>query len=250
MTLLGSRRRLGVALLALAPVLYGEASSAFPPYRSTDADTAEAGTLELRLGLLRVEREDGDGAYASPLLRANLGLSEDVEIISEFEYRADERRFEDGAIGFKWVPLRSSWSVGVETLALRPVSSRHDGSGVESQLLVSYDADPFQLHLNAGGFYDARPRNNERGWRASILAEFDGGRFRPGLELFAKEVRGEHTIVQAGPGFILDLGPFDVRSAVHVGLTSEAPDLVASLWISWSWPLWQEDSDQSLPKKK
>ena len=237
---LGSRLRLrlGLALCALASPLFGEASSAFPPYRSTDADTAEIGTLELRLGLLRVEREDGDGAYASPLLRANLGLSEDVEIISEFEYRADERRVGDGAVGFKWVPLRSTWSVGVETLALLPVSSRHDGAGVESQLLVTYDADPFQLHLNAGGFYDARPSDNERGWRASVLAELDWGRFRPGIELFAKEVHGEHTIVQAGPGILVDVGPFDVRSAVHLGLTSEAPDFVASLWVSWKWPLW------------
>ena len=35
---------------------------AFPPYRSTDADTAEPGELEVRLGLLRVEREDDDNA--------------------------------------------------------------------------------------------------------------------------------------------------------------------------------------------
>ena len=78
---------------------------AFPPYRSTDADTAEPGKLEVRLGLLRVEREDDDNAYSSPLLRTNLGLPKKLELITEFEFRADEGRFGDGAAGLKWAPV-------------------------------------------------------------------------------------------------------------------------------------------------
>ncbi len=134
---------------------------AFPPYRSTDADTAEPGKLEVRLGLLRVEREDDDNAYSSPLLRTNLGLPKNLELITEFEFRADEDRFGDGAAGLKWVPVRGSWSLGLETLALLPVSSEHSGSGVESQLLATFRRKDFRIHINAGGFYDARPSEIE-----------------------------------------------------------------------------------------
>ncbi len=70
---------------ALAACALGGLSTdavAFPPYRSTDADTAEPGQLEVRLGLLGVEREDDDNAYSSPLLRANLGLPRHLELIT------------------------------------------------------------------------------------------------------------------------------------------------------------------------
>ena len=39
--------------------------------------------------------------------------------------------------------------------------------------------DSHQLHLNLGGFYDARPDPIEKGWRGSLLAETTLGRFRP-----------------------------------------------------------------------
>jgi hypothetical protein len=211
---------------------------AFPPYRSTDADTAEPGQLEVRLGLLLVEREDDDNAYSSPLLRMNVGLPKNLELITEFEFRADEGRFGDGAAGLKWVPLRRSWSFGVETLALLPVSPEHTGSGVESQLLATFRREDLRIHLNAGGFYDGRPRETEHGWRASTLGELQVGRFRPGLELFAKQVGSESVEVQLGTGVIAQLGPVDIRAGLHAGLTSRAPDFVANLWVTWSWTLW------------
>jgi len=34
------------------------------------------------LGLLRVERENDDNAYSSPLLRTNLRLPEDLELLT------------------------------------------------------------------------------------------------------------------------------------------------------------------------
>ena len=236
--LLGGRTGLGSVIVALLQ-LCASAAGAFPPYRSTDAETAEAGELELRLGLGKVEREDGDNAYASPLLRTNLGLIRNLEFISEFEYDADEGRLGDGAAGFKGVHFLSpSFRVGVETLALLPVSSSLSGVGVESQLLATLRRDDLLLHLNAGGFYDPRHRKTERGWRASVLTELRRGRWRPGLELFGKQVHGEPTQLQAGPGVIVDVGPFDVRTAVHFGLTSAAPDFRATLWISWKWRVW------------
>ncbi len=229
---------LATALLACAACCIASSAWAFPPYRSTDADTADPGALEVRLGLVRIARKDQDNTYESPLLRINLGLPRSFELISEFAYLPEEERVADAAVGFKWVPLRRSFSVGVETLALLPVSSDDDGAGVESQLLATFGEDALLLHLNAGGFYDARPADAEHGWRASALAEYQWGRFRPGLELFAKQVRSEPVRVEAGPGIIVQVGPIDLRTALHVGLTHEAPDLIGSFWVSWKWPIW------------
>jgi hypothetical protein len=128
--------------------------------------------------------------------------------------------------------------VGVETLALLPVSSRHSGVGVESQLLATWRGEGVQVHANAGGFYDPRLRDVERGWRASLLAEVERGRARFGAELFAKQIHGEGVRVEAGPGVIWGIGPIDVRAGLHVGLSSEAPDLRASLWLSWEGRAW------------
>lgn len=192
----------------------------------------------MRLGFVRVEREDQENAYASPLLRMNLGLPRNLELISELEYRPEEERIGDAAVGFKWVPLTNSFNVGVETLALLPISSSAGGAGVESQLLATLRQNAFRVHLNAGGFYDSRPTEVEHGWRASILAEGQKGRFRVGMEIFAKQEHSEPIRVQAGPGIIIDLGPFDIRTGLHIGLTREAPDLTGSLWVTWKWPVW------------
>ena len=226
-----------LAALATAVVLPTSIAWSFPPYRSTDAETAEPGTVELRVGLARVEREDHDSSYASPLLRVNLGLVEDLELVSELEYLPEEEQLGDGALGVKAVAPLGPLRVGIETLALLPVSSELSGVGVESQLLATWGRAPLALHVNAGGFYDPRPDEIERGWRASLLAELERGRARAGLEAFAKQVHGESVAVQAGPGVILDVGPVDVRTALHVGLTREAPDLMGSLWITWKWRL-------------
>jgi hypothetical protein len=233
------RLSLGSAVV-LALGLCTSTAGAFPPYRSTDAATADAGNLEVRFGLGKVEHEESDNSYSTPLLRANLGLLRNLELISEFGYRPEEDRLSDGAVaGFKWVPFfRQPFSLGVETLALLPVSSGLSGVGVASQLLATFRRDDLLLHLNAGGFYDPRPRETERGWRASALAELQRGRWRPGLELFATQVDGRPAQIAIGPGVIVDLGPVDVRAGVHFGLTSAAPDVRATLWVTWKVKLW------------
>ena len=226
------------ALLAAATFCWAEPALSFPPYRTTDADVAEEGVAEFRLGLVKVEREHGENEYFSPLARANLGLGHDLEFITELEYSQDEDRVSDAAVGFKWARLETSLGIGVETLALLPVTAGQDGLGVEGQLLATYRTGPFSVHLNAGGFYDGRSAPSERGGRASLLGEVRWGPLRPGLELFAKKVSGEPTVVQLGPGVIIDAGRFDVRAAVHAGLTREAPDLTLSLWVTWNLAVW------------
>jgi len=210
----------------------------FPPYRSTDAETADPWTLEGRLGLFRIERERRENAYTSPLLRFNLGLPGNREFVSEFEYRPDEGKVADAAVGFKWIPLMRSLSVGIETLVLLPVSSpQNKGAGVESLLLTTLRVGAVRVHVNAGGFYDARPAESESGWKSGGIVEVRRGRFRPGVEVFAKQVGGQPIEVQGGPGLILDLGPFDLRIGLHVGLTAEAVNLTPNFWITSKFPL-------------
>ncbi|MFQ6005344.1 MAG: hypothetical protein ACE5OQ_07550 [Woeseia sp.] len=219
-------------LLMLAMPAY-----AFPPYRSTDADAADPYTLEARLGLVKANREGGETEVAAPLLRANFGLPNKVELISEFEYLPEKGEFGDGAAGFKWVPLfGSTWSYGIETLALLPVRPGDDGPGVECQVLATFRSPRVRVHANAGGFHDARVFPAQDGWRGSLLAEFPREGYRPGIELFAKKVEENSTDARAGVGIIYNIGSFDLRTALHVGLTDKAPDISFSLWISTTLP--------------
>jgi hypothetical protein len=231
----GPLAKLGLAA-SLAFCLTSARAAAFPPYRSTDAETADPYVLEGRLGLVRYERDAGEDNFTSPLLRVNFGLPKRVELTTEFEYLPVEGEVGDAAAGLKWVPYFERLSLGIEALALLPVSNA-GGAGVESQLLATHRWDLLQLHLNLGGFYDARPAPVEKGWRGSVLAETKLGRFRPGAELFAKHVASEAVAVQAGLGVIVSVGPIDLRTAAHFGVTDAAPDFRSSLWIAGKLPL-------------
>lgn len=220
-------------LVALCP----GTALAFPPYHSTDAETADPWTLEARLGLIQLERNAGKNEYASPLLRVNFGLPHGLELVSEFEYLPVAGRVGDAALGFKWVPFMESLSLGIELLALLPISTA-GGTGVEASLLATHRAgERLRTHLNLSSFYDARPSPSERGWKAGLLSELRLGRFRPGIEVFAKQVRGEPVQILAGPGLIVKFGPVDVRSGIHFGLTPQATDVAASLWVASALPL-------------
>jgi hypothetical protein len=229
-----ARRSLAALLLALtAPC----AARAFPPYRSTDAGTAEPWTLEGRLGLIRIRRDAGENEYTSPLLRANLGFPHHVELVTELEYLPAEGRLGDAVIGSKWIPLVDVASLGVEVLALLPVSG-DGGAGIESSLLATIrGGELVRVHVNVAGFYDARPPSAEWGWKGGAIGELRLGVFRPGIEIFAKRIVEEPAQLLAGPGLIVELGPVDVRSGVHVGLTDEAADLTTSLWVTGALPL-------------
>jgi hypothetical protein len=196
--------------------------------------------VELRLGLVQVGREGGATEYASPLLRANFGLPNKVELVSEFEYRPDEDELGEGAVGIKWAPLQGDVSFGIETLGLLPVRSQDGGMGAESQLLATWNQrrHGFRLHLNAGGFYDPRRSGRAHGWRASMLAEMMGNdSFRPGFEVFARQRDGDEADIRFGVGIIKYLWQFEIRSAIHAGLTDKAPDVVFNLWLSTRIPL-------------
>ena len=69
--------------------------------------------------------KDRDSHYTSPLLRVNLGIGHDLELLSELEYQPEDGRLGDGALGFKWASAGKPLSLGVEMLGLLPVSSEH-----------------------------------------------------------------------------------------------------------------------------
>ncbi len=225
-----------IAELSEVPVTHG-----FSPYRSTDAETADPGHLEARLGLFRLDHEGKDNTYLSPLLRLNLGLLRNFELNSDFGYLSDEGQVDEAEIGFKWIPfeLQRSLSIGIETVALLPVSSDEDnGTGVDGVLLATWRLHALDLHFNAGGFYDARPVVSESGWKSGFLIDGRFGRVRPGLEIFAAQKSSRPVALELGPGLIVDLGPFDIRVGLHFGLTSEATDFAPSLWGSREFPIW------------
>lgn len=235
MTLL---RKLALSIVAAGlATSFAAPSHAFPPYRSTDAGTADPYDLEVRLGLGQLQRKAGDTEVSSPQLRVNFGLPGDIEINSEFDYSPRADAFDDGALGIKWIPVGGPVRVGMETLLLLPVNQGMSGFGVESQVLTTLTHGSSVIHVNAGGFHDPRSTETESGWRASMLAEFERGSFRPGFEIAAKDSNRGRTDVRAGAGVIARFGRFDVRPGVHVGLTAGAPDIVASLWIATKFQL-------------
>tara|TARA_Y100000031_G_scaffold157058_2_gene215482 strand:+ start:790 stop:1374 length:585 start_codon:yes stop_codon:yes gene_type:complete len=192
----------------------------------------------MRFGLMQLERDGAETTSISPLVKANFGLPANLELVSEFEYHPKENHFNDGALGLKWVPVvAGSWSFGLESLALVPVRSGDDSVGVETQIVGTWHGPNLLVHLNAGSFHDPRAGATERGWRASLLAESTVQAFRPGMELFAKQRSGESVDLRAGAGLIKDIGSMQLRSAIHLGITHEAPDVVFNLWITWKLPL-------------
>jgi hypothetical protein len=220
----------------IGALLQASLALAFPPYESTDAGTADPWTLEGYAGLVRYERDARKTTVTTPLLDVNLGLPEHLELTGELEYVPAERALGDAAVGLKWVPYSRRLSLGVETLALLPVSSA-GGAGVEWSFLATQHWTRVELHVNAGGFYDARPEPVEKGWMASVLGEVEIGLFRPGVELFARQVISERVAVQAGVGWIVTLGPVELRAGAHAGLTDAAPDFVASFWVAGAFAL-------------
>jgi hypothetical protein len=224
------------ALLILWATTPGQVA-AFPPFKSTDAGTADPYVLEMRLGLIQVERDAEETIYLSPLLRANFGLPGKLELISEFEYRPGEAEFNDGALGVKWAPVvTESWSYGIEILSLVPVRPGDNGVGVETQLLASWHCPSMQVHFNAGGFHDPRSDATENGWRASVLVELTNNSFRPGIELFTKQKNGGGVDLRLGAGLRKDFGGIQIRSGIHIGVTEEAPDVIFSFWITRKFP--------------
>lgn len=208
---------------------------AFPPYKSTDAETAGEHAVEFRLGLLEIEQTDSDSERLTPLTNLNFGFGPHFELSSELEYAPDDDELDDAAVGFKWAAPRGDLRIGVETLALLPVQSGQNGTGIESQFLVTVEREAWVVHGNAGFFQDPRNDEIERGWRGSLLAEFPRDRLRPGVEFFVHDSNQVGTEMQLGVGLIASLERVEIRTGLHVGLNDPAPDIEGNIWLSWKW---------------
>lgn len=228
------KTRCSVVLLA-ASACCAPRVLAFPPYKSTDAETAGDHAVEFRLGLLEIEKTGSDSERLTPLTNLNFGFGPHFELSSELEYAPEEEQLEDAAVGFKWAAPRGELSIGVETLAFLPVQSGQQSTGVESQFLVTLDNERWVMHGNAGFFHDPRNDDIERGWRGSVLAEFPRDRLRPGVELFVHDSNEAGTQMQIGVGLIASLERVEIRTGLHVGLNDAAPDLEGNIWLSWKW---------------
>lgn len=225
---------LAVLLALLAPPA---TAGAYPPWRSTDADTAAPWSVEWRQGLLQYRRQGEREIYSTPLVRLNFGLPHHLEIPCELELRPVDNEVGEAAAGLKWIPLwPGRFSLGIEALLLLPVDA-HGGAGVEAALLASCWSRHLALHLNGAGFYDGRVPGGEAGWKLGAVAEGRLGRLRPGVELFVKQVIGEEAEVLAGPGIIVDLGGVDVRTGLRLGLAPVWPLLETSFWVTIKIPL-------------
>lgn len=215
-----------VALTTAAP------AQAFPPYRTTGADTADPNSLELRIGIQAARSSDATELPA-PRIRANFGLPGKIELISEFDFAPRNGEFDDGAAGLKWIPLFSrKFSIGTEALVLLPVRPMDRGAGTQTQLIATFTGEKALLHVNVGGLYDPRGRITESGWRASGLVELPIDKYRIGFEVFAKETNLHVADARIGTGIIYNAGAFDVRLGAHAGITRSAPAVTVNLWIS------------------
>lgn len=226
------------AVLAAVLACSATPALAFPPYRSSDAFPPTPYELGVRVGLARLQRDNGQTRVAAPLLRVALGLPKGFEVITQAEYAPRQNAFGDAAVGGRWATLvMPDVGVGIETTALLPVGPGKSGVGVETLFEASMRGDGYRLHLNAGGFHDPRFGPTATGWRASALGEIVRDDLRLGLEVFGKDSdRGEPDF-RAGAGFIRKVGQFDVRSAVHLGLSHAAPDVTTSLWVTTAFPV-------------
>lgn len=225
-------------LFGICVLAFGLPAIAGPPYRTGDADTVPEGGLGVRVGILRAQREASSTNYLAPLLRLNLGLTRNAELTSLLDYAPEDGRLGDGGLAFKLVSREEGYNIATETLLRLPVSSRQSGIGFESHVLTTIERHPFRVHLSAGGFYDPRRAEVARGWRASMVGERHLGHMRVGMELFLHKAADEQLQVQAGVGFVVPAGRLQVRAGMHAGLTSAAPDIAASVWVTADAQLW------------
>src|SRR5690606_21454087 len=101
--------------IAIGALFATSQSAAFPPYRTTDAGTADPFLLEAQAGLIEVERSDHETTIASPLAQLSFGLPAQLEIPIDIAYLPEEGELRDASAGLKWIPLElGDFSFGAE----------------------------------------------------------------------------------------------------------------------------------------
>jgi hypothetical protein len=235
-------------LRALVPIIliaYAQASLAYRPFDSTDADVAHPGEVEIELGPVQWLRQSGRRFMQAPALVANVGLAHEYELVLEgrHEIALDREPGEprstlvDNGAFIKHVLRRGvlqdepGVSIATEYGVLLPEVNGNQGTGFSLAGIVSQRWQAATVHLNA---VLARTREREPDlFLGTILEGPFAWAVRPVAEVFAERPRdGPRTnsllvgaIWRVREGLSLDAG---VRSAqvgseaiheVRLGLT-------------------------------
>ncbi len=171
--------RLVIALSIATCLFQPRPARAYRPFDSTDADTAQPGTLELELGLAEF-RHDETFSLATPHIIANVGLASGLELVLEGSQmislsrrapgptasspEASHLHLERPEVSLKMLLLPGSlqeagpWpSVALEAGIFLSLAGQN--SGAQGTIIASERLPWFTLHANAS-FMTTRRRTN------------------------------------------------------------------------------------------
>jgi len=241
------------SLLFLLVLGHAGYALAYRPFDSTDADVAKAGQAEIELGPAQWLRQGSKRFLQAPALVANVGFSQDRELVLEGRHEmALEREtgepgsaLVDNGASIKQVLRRgvlqesSGPSVATEYGVLLPSVHGERGTGFSIAGIVSQRWQAATVHLNAAL---ARTREHDSDlFLGSIIEGPIRWKVRPVAEVFAERARGGPrvdsvllgAIWRARDGLSFDAG---VRSAQAGG---EAIREIR-LGLTWAFSLKQE----------
>lgn len=225
-----------------ASALLATPALALRPFEATDADVAAAGAIEVEVGALTVERDDGESAYVVPSLVFNYGLSDTLEFVGEFELeKAHDADWElvDPGVFLKTVLRQgvmqggSGFSLAAEAGALLPsTESDADDFGGEAIVIASGQLAALTYHLNAGGGVE---RSGESFTLWGMIAELPiTGSVKLVSEVSAEQVSGESWERSLLLGFLYESPATGIEwdMAVRKGLTDSATDFTATFGLT------------------
>jgi len=167
------------AAVFIAILLAPDEAAAYRPFKSTDADVVDRGALEIELGALTVERDDGRTGYITPGLILNYGLTGALELVGEFELEnppgdpwqiADPGLFLKAQLKEGALQDRSGLSIAAELGALLPSSKEGENDlGGEAILIASGALSSFTYHVNFGG--GGVDRLGSAFWKWGVIGE-------------------------------------------------------------------------------
>jgi hypothetical protein len=222
---------------------------AYRPFVSTDAAVADPSEVEIELGYVALEHDQGENTFTIPSLVLHYGLWRDIEVVGEFRLERapmGDLNLVDPGLSLKAVLKegllqdKPGLSVAVEAGPLLPSTRPGErGFGVEGIGIVSGKLEPFTLHVNLGGGIDRRDAQPFELW--GVIGELP---IRSNPRLMG-EVTGEGTTGalpnnSALLGFISRPSGSNLflHAGVRRGISRGAPDwqFTAGVTFGFTWP--------------
>jgi hypothetical protein len=247
------RRVLQLLAFLLMQAGYAQLALAYRPFDSTDADVAKPGEFELELGPVQRLREGPKRFLHAPAVVANIGMSQDRELVVEGrrEVALDREPGEarsalvDNGVSIKQVLRRGVLqdeqgpSVAAEFGVLLPSVHGEHGTGLSAAGVVSQRWSAATVHLNAALTWT---REHVPGIFTGVILEGPySWRVRPVAEVFTEHASGSARVMSGLVGGIWrvrDGLSFDVglRSA-HAG---DEPIHELRLGLTWAFSFRKE----------